>query len=173
MHVTVPDAINLLSRTPHTLSALLDGLPDSFIYAHEGPDTWSPYDVIGHLIHGDTTDWIPRLHICLSDRADKTFEPFDRFAQFENSRGKSLQELLENFKLIRQKNLRLLQEMQLTDNDYQRTAQHPAFGTVTLGELLTTWVVHDLDHIYQITRVMAHPYREAVGPWKAYLRIVQ
>lgn len=173
MYLIVPDAINQLSRTPQILSHLLDGLPDSLIYANEGPDTWSPYDVVGHLIHGDKTDWIPRLRICLSDSTDKTFQPFDRFAQFEDSKDKTLQDLLSAFEQIRTENITALKEMNLRDEDYQRTATHPALGEVNLRQLLTTWVVHDLDHIYQVSRVLAYQFKDNVGPWKAYLRIVQ
>jgi len=173
MSIPVTDAVNLLQRTPKILRDMLDGLPDHLIHANEGAETWSPYDVVGHLIHGDKTDWIPRLKICLSDSNYKTFQPFDRFAQFEDSKGKTLQDLLAAFEQIRQESIAALKAMQLTEKDDTRTATHPALGTVTLGQLLTTWVVHDLDHIYQVSRVISHQFKEEVGPWKAYLRIVQ
>lgn len=172
MHINVNDAINLLARTPIVLNQLLDGLPESWITATEGPETWSPYDVIGHLIHGDKTDWIPRIQICLSDTDNKQFEPFDRFAQFENSKGKTLQQLLIEFEKVRTDNLLILQSLNLTEEDYPKTAIHPAFGEITLAQLLSTWVVHDLDHIYQISRILSSQYKDEVGPWKAYLRIV-
>lgn len=171
--ISVSDAINLLRRTPQLLYDLLDGLPDHLIYATEGPKTWSPYDVVGHLIHGEKTDWIPRLKICLSDNADKTFQRFDRFAQFEDSKGKTLQELLATFEQLRKDTIAALKEMKLTPKDYDRTAQHPALGEVTLEQLLTTWVVHDLNHINQVSRVIAKQYKQDVGPWNAYLGILQ
>lgn len=173
MSIAVSDAINLLNRTPKLLRDMLEGLPDHLIQANEGGETWSPYDVVGHLIHGDKTDWIPRLRICLSDTTDKTFQPFDRFAQFEDSKDKTLQDLLSTFEQIRTENITALKEMKLRNEDYQRRAVHPALGEVNLGQLLTTWVVHDLDHIYQVSRILAHQFRDDVGPWKAYLRIVQ
>lgn len=172
MHIKVNEAINFLARTPIVLNQLLNGLPESWINATEGPETWSPYDVIGHLIHGDKTDWIPRLQICLANDGIKKFEPFDRFAQFENSKGKTLQQLLIEFEKIRKTNLSVLQSLNLTEDDYTKTAIHPAFGEITLAQLLATWVVHDLDHIYQVSRILSMQYKDEVGPWKAYLRIV-
>ncbi len=173
MNISVPDAINLLTRTPKVLEDLLLGIPDELLYANEGNDSWSPYDVVGHLIHGEKTDWIPRMKICLSNDDNKTFTPFDRFAQFEDSKGKSLPELLEEFRRLREENIITLQNFQLTAEDFKRTAIHPAFGTVTLQQLLATWVVHDQNHIYQITRTISHQYREETGPWRAYLRIIE
>lgn len=173
MNISVSDAINLLSRTPHVLKDLLSGIPDTLLHATEGGDSWSPYDVVGHLIHGEKTDWIPRMKICLSDSDNKTFTPFDRFAQFEESRGKSIHELLETFHQLREENITTLHNFQLSSADFERTAIHPAFGTVTLQQLLATWVVHDQNHIYQITRTVSHQYREETGPWKAYLKIIQ
>ncbi len=173
MNISVSDAINLLSRTPQVLEDLLSGIPDSLLHANEGSDSWSPYDVVGHLIHGEKTDWIPRMKICLSDDNNKTFTPFDRFAQFEDSKGKSIHELLNTFRKLRGENITTLRNFQLSQADFNRTAIHPAFGTVTLQQLLATWVVHDQNHIYQITRTIAHQYRDETGPWKAYLRIIQ
>ncbi len=172
MHISVSDAINLLSRTPQVLEDLLLGIPDTLLHANEGGDSWSPYDVVGHLIHGEKTDWIPRMKICLSDH-NKTFTPFDRFAQFEESKGKSIHELLETFRRLREENIAILNNFHLSPADFQRTAIHPAFGTVTLQQLLATWVVHDQNHIYQITRTISHQYREETGPWRVYLRIIQ
>ena len=155
------------------LTAMLQGLSDAWTTANEGGDTWSAYDIVGHLIHGEKTDWMPRAAIILSERADKTFEPFDRFAQFEASRGKSLPQLLEEFRALREKNLALLRSKNLTGADLERKGVHPAFGEVTLSQLLATWVAHDLNHIAQIARVMAKRYQADVGPWIAFLRILQ
>ena len=173
MHISVSDAINLLSRTPQVLEDLLLDIPNTLLHANEGNDSWSPYDVVGHLIHGEKTDWIPRMKICLSEDENKTFIPFDRFAQFEDSKGKSLPQLLEEFRRLREENIVTLQNFHLTPEDFKRTAIHPAFGTVTLQQLLATWVVHDQNHIYQITRTISHQYREEIGPWSAYLRIIK
>lgn len=165
------EAIAILERTPASLGALLSGLPDRWVTATEGPGTWSPYDVIGHLIHGERADWIPRArHILAGER--RPFDPFDREAQFTESQGKSLAELLATFADLRRENLAILRAMNLTPADLDRTGQHPAFGEVTLGQLLATWVVHDLDHVVQIARTMAKGYREAVGPWTAYLSVL-
>jgi hypothetical protein len=173
MNISVSDAINLLSRTPQVLEDLLLDIPDALLHANEGDDSWSSYDVVGHLIHGEKTDWIPRMKICLSDDDNKTFTPFDRFAQFEDSKGKSLPELLATFRRLREENMVTLQNFHLSSQDFKRTAIHPAFGTVTLQQLLATWVVHDLNHLYQITRTISHQYREETGPWRAYLRIIE
>jgi len=173
MNFDLPNAIQILDRTPQTLKSMLTGLSDNWIRATEGPETWSPYDVIGHLIHGEKTDWIARLDIILSDKAERKFVPFDRFAQFDESNGKTLDQLLTDFAELRHKNLAILRSKNIQPSDYSRTAIHPALGEVTLGNLISTWVVHDLDHLYQISRVMALQYREEVGPWVAYLRILK
>jgi len=166
------DAVAILERIPASLSALLEGLPETWVRATEGEGTWSPYDVIGHLIHGERTDWIPRArHILAGDR--RHFEPFDRTAQLRESQGKSLQELLATFAAIRRDNIAALAGMNLTDEDLERRGLHPELGEVTLGELLATWVVHDLDHVAQIARTMAKVYAEATGPWSAYLSILR
>ncbi len=172
MAISVSEAINLLERTPKLLNTLLIGLPDHLIFGNEGPDSWSPYDIVGHLIHGEYTDWIPRLKICLSDQEEKTFLPFDRFAQFEISKGKTLIDLLTEFEKIRLANIESLLAFNLTETDYNRTATHPALGKVLLGELLSTWVVHDLNHLHQVTRVLSYQYKDEVGPWKAYLGVL-
>ena len=165
------EAVAILERTPATLSALLTGLPDTWIRATEGKDTWSPYDVIGHLIHGEHTDWIPRArHIMASQTWP--FKAFDRMAQFKESEHKSLGELLTTFAELRQENVATLLAMNLAEGDYGRTAMHPELGQVTLGQLLATWVVHDLDHVGQIARTLAKVYTAAVGPWTAYLSIL-
>ena len=166
------DAVAILERTPATLTALLAGLPETWVRATEGEGTWSPYDVIGHLIHGERTDWIPRAqHIMAGD--SQPFEPFDRMAQFTDSQGKSLSELLVTFAELRQENLVTLLEMKVTNEDLDRRGLHPELGGVTLGQLVATWVVHDLDHLGQIARTMAKGYSEATGPWSAYLSILR
>lgn len=165
-------AKEILRRTPGTLNALLTDLPDEWVMANEGPDTWSPYDVIGHLIEGEETDWIPRARIILEQGEARPFDKFDRFAMFEKSKGKSLPELLARFEELRGESLRQLDEMNLTPELLQKQGTHPALGVVTLSQLLSAWVVHDLGHIRQIVRVMAKQYREAIGPWTAYLTIV-
>jgi hypothetical protein len=166
------DAVAVLKRTPASLSALLNGLPETWIEATEGEGTWSPYDVIGHLIHGERTDWIPRARHILAGET-RPFETFDRTAQFRESQGKSLGELLEIFTDLRRENVAVLVEMNLTEADFERKGLHPELGDVTLGQLLATWVVHDLDHVAQIARTMAKVYGEATGPWTAYLSILR
>lgn len=166
-------SIAVLERTPVVLRSLLGGLSDDWTRATEGPDTWSPCDVVGHLIHGDRTDWIPRLDIILGDGPDRTFHPFDRFAQFRESEGKSLDRLLDEFAEVRAASLSALRARQLTDADLDRTGIHPTFGTVNARQLLSTWTVHDLDHLVQISRVMARQLHDEVGPWIAFLRVVR
>jgi len=166
------DAVAILERTPGSLGALLNGLPNKWIRITEGEDTWSPYDVIGHLIHGERTDWIPRARHILAGEA-RPFDPFDRTAQFQESQGRDLVELLATFSDLRRQNLAALVGMNLTAADFERKGIHPELGEVTLGQLLATWVVHDLDHIAQIARTMAKAYSEAVGPWSAYLSILR
>jgi len=166
------DAVAILERTPASLRALLGGLPETWVRATEGDGTWSPYDVIGHLIHGERTDWIPRTrHILAGEK--RVFEPFDRTAQVIGSQGKSLRELLATFADLRRENVIALAGMKLTDNDLSRSGLHPEFGEVTLGQLLATWVVHDLDHVAQVARTMAKVYTKATGPWSAYLSILR
>jgi len=166
------DAVAILDRTPASLTALLSGLPETWIRATEGEGTWSPYDVMGHLIHGERTDWIPRArHILAGDK--RPFESFDRTAQFADSQGKSLAELLATFADLRRQNIVILVGMNLTEGDLERKGLHPELGEVTLGQLLGTWVVHDLDHVTQIARTMAKVYGEATGPWTAYLSILR
>ena len=162
----------VLERTPATLRAMLEGLPPAWIAANEGPDTWSPYDIVGHLIHGERTDWIARGEIILAQGAERRFTPFDRFAQFEESRGKSLVELLDEFARLRAANLETVGRWRLTDAELALEGEHPALGTVTMRELLSTWVAHDLGHIAQVARVMAKQYREAVGPWREYMPVM-
>lgn len=166
------DALAVLERTPESLRALLSGLPDTWVSAREGEGTWSPYDVIGHLIHGEHTDWIPRARHILAGEP-RPFEKFDRTAQFTESRGKSLGELLAVFAELRRENVAALVGMGLTEEDFTRKGTHPELGEVTLGQLLATWVVHDLDHVAQVARTMSKVYADAVGPWKAYLSILR
>jgi hypothetical protein len=166
-------AKEILRRTPGTLNVLLMDLPDEWTLANEGPETFSPYDVIGHLIEGEEHDWIPRARIILEQGEARPFDKFDRFAMYEKSRGKSLSELLAQFEQLRGESLRQLDEMNLTPELLQKQGSHPALGVVTLSQLLSAWVVHDLGHIRQIVRVMAKQYREAIGPWTAYLSIVE
>jgi DinB family protein len=168
----IEDAILFLARTPAVLNDLLDNLPPSWIYANEGADTWSPYDIVGHLIHGEKTDWIPRMEIILNQDTDKNFRPFDRFAQFRESDGKSLPELLEEFSQVRKTNIEKLSMIAFERNDMQKTGTHPAFGKVNLKELLSSWVVHDLNHIGQVCRVMANQYKVEIGPWVEYMGIL-
>ncbi len=166
------EARALLERTPDLLRSWLGGLPDAWLRATEGEGTWSPYDVIGHLIHGERTDWIPRArHILAGD--PRPFEPFDRMAMFRESEGKSLDELLTTFADLRRSNLAERALLDLSEEALDRRGLHPALGEVTLRQLLATWVVHDLDHVAQIARTMARRYAEATGPWTAYLSILR
>jgi hypothetical protein len=162
----------VLERTPVTLREMLAGLPGQWIQADEGPETWSPYVVVGHLVHGERTDWIPRARIILDQGTNRRFEPFDRFAQLRESKGKSLAMLLDEFSDLRRANLDTLSGWRLTDTQLGLEGEHPELGAVTLRQLLATWVAHDLGHIAQIARVMAKQYREAIGPWRAYLTIM-
>ena len=172
MPYVLDDAIQLLRRTPDALAAMLSGLPDRWTRTTEGPGTWSPFDVLGHLIHGEKTDWVPRAQSILEHGESKVFVPFDRFAQFEDSRGKSLGQLLDEYAALRAKNLKIIESLHLTDDELERTGLHPEFGRVTLAQLIATWVVHDLGHIVQIARTMARQYDADVGPWKRYLRVL-
>jgi hypothetical protein len=166
------DGMAVLERTPHTLRAMLAGLPFTWIDATEGPETWSPYVIVGHLIHGERTDWIPRAQLILAQGPERRFAPFDRFAQFRESQGKSLADLLDEFARLRAENLATLAGWRLTDAQLALQGEHPDFGPVTLRQLLATWVVHDLGHVAQTARVMAKQYRAAVGPWRAYLPVM-
>lgn len=172
MQFEIRDAVAVLSRTPATLAALLDSLPDGWTRSNEGGETWSPFDVVGHLIHGEQTDWMPGLCIILEHGPSRPFDPFDRFAQFAASKGKSLHQLLDEFATLRARNLRELEALHLTPADLRKQGTHPALGTVTASELLATWAVHDLDHIVQISRTVAKQYRDQVGPWGAYLSVL-
>ncbi len=172
MEFDLGEAVSLLSRTPTVLETLLGDLPPGWISGDEGPDTWSPYDVVGHLIHGERTDWIPRAKIILEAGERRAFEPFDRFAQERESQGKTLGQLLDELSVLRRANLVTLHRLDLGPDDLARRGRHPELGTVTLGQLLATWVAHDLGHIAQITRVMAKQYAGEVGPWIAYMPVL-
>ena len=172
MEFQLEHALEILSRTPATVSAMLRGVSGEWARNNEGPESWSPYDIVGHLIHGEETDWIPRAKIILEHGDSKPFEPFDRFAMFEKFKGASLEKLLGRFAQRRQQSLDALQQMNLTPDKLALKGTHPELGAVTMKQLLATWVVHDLGHIRQIARVMAKQYAEAVGPWKAYLSIL-
>lgn len=172
MEFSLQDGLAVLERTPRVLHALLASLPSVWTDANEGPDTWSPFVIIGHLNHGERTDWISRSKIILAQGENRQFTPYDRFAQFEQSKGKSLEDLLDEFAQLRADNLVTLASWNLTDYHLALEGEHPALGTVTLRQLLATWVAHDLGHIVQITRVMARQYRDAVGPWREVLSVM-
>src|SRR6202451_683872 len=173
MNPNLQDTISLLARTPGSLDALLRDLPETWTLRNEGGDSWSAFDILGHLIHGERTDWMPRARIILQHGESRAFEPFDRWAQSRESRGKSLQQLLDEFAQLRSENLQQLRAFDLQPEDLDKRGRHPALGTVTLSELLATWAVHDLTHLHQISRVMANQYRGAVGPWSKYLGVLQ
>jgi hypothetical protein len=167
------ETISLLARTPAALDALLRHLPETWTLRNEGENTWSAFDVVGHLIHGDRTDWMPRAKMILQFGETRAFEPFDRWGQARESESKSLEQLLDEFARLRRESLAELRRLNLSQEDLERRGRHPALGVVTLSELLATWAAHDLTHLHQISRVMAHQYREAVGPWSAYLGVLQ
>ena len=165
--------IALLSRTPATLNALLRDLPECWTHRNEGEKTFSAYDVIGHLIHGERTDWMPRARMILEHGEGRAFERFDRFAQERESQGRSLPQLLDEFARVRAENLAALRGMNLRTEDLARRGKHARLGVVTLSQLLATWAAHDLTHLHQLSRIMAHQYREVVGPWTKYLGVMQ
>jgi hypothetical protein len=167
------NSVAVLERTPRVVEALLSGIPDVWTTGNEGPDTWSPFDNVGHLIDCELTNWMPRVHVILSQSADRRFEAFDRLGHISRTKGHTLSELLAEFRQLREQSLSELRGLNLTATQLQRTGEHPAFGTVTLEQLLAAWVAHDLGHIAQITRVMAKQYRDAVGPWVAYLPVLR
>jgi DinB superfamily len=173
MEHSLSQTISLLTRTPATLNALLHDLPESWTHHNEGANTWSPFDIVGHLIHAERTDWMPRARMILQHGESQPFEPFDRMAQEPESQGKSLAQLLDEFARLRSENLHDLRALNLTQAQLNLRGRHPALGTVTLSQLLATWAVHDLTHLHQLSRVMAHQYREAVGPWNSYLGVLK
>lgn len=172
MRYSLERSYEILDRTPAALQSLLGGLPDDWIMPNEGPETFSPYDVVGHLIHGEKTDWVPRIQKILEFDNTVPFEKYDRFAQYENSKGKTLQQLLDELSILRAENMRWFRSLNLTEKDFERKGMHPVLGEVTLKNLLATWVVHDLTHISQITRVMAKQYKTEMGPWPQFFRIL-
>jgi hypothetical protein len=167
------DTIAVLTRTPGALDALLRGLPDLWTRNNEGGDTWSVYDIVGHLIHGERTDWIPRVKRVLQSGESVAFEPFDMSGHVLEIQSKSLGQLLDEFARLRSENLREVHALNLDQDALGRRGRHPSLGVVTLSQLLATWAAHDLTHLHQISRVMAHQHREAVGPWSAYLGVLQ
>ena len=173
MQTSLGETTALLARTPATLNALLRELPDIWTFSTEGEGTWTAFDIVGHLIHAEHTDWIPRATMILQSGESETFRPFDRLGQEENSRGKSLPQLLDEFAAVRAASISQLRAFHLQPQDLDRRGRHPAFGPVTLSQLLATWAVHDLTHLHQLSRLMAHQYREAVGPWSVYLGVLQ
>jgi hypothetical protein len=172
MNFNLNESIEILSRTPEVLRKLLSGLPDRWTMANEGGDSWSPFDILGHLIHGEETDWIPRTRVILSSGADREFEPYDRFAQFKKTKGKTLSGLLDEFAQLREKNIAELESFGLSDDKLMLEGIHPEFGRVTLKQMLATWVIHDLTHIAQISRVMAKQYKGEMGPWVKYFKLM-
>lgn len=180
--VSLAEAIAVLTRIPATLNAMLRGLPNIWVRGNEGKDTWSAYDIVGHLIVAERTDWMPRVRIILENGEARAFDPFDRFAQMrmkemrmKESQDKSpeMDQLLDDFARLRKESLAALQALDLQPEDLARRGTHPALGVVTLSELLATWAVHDLTHLHQLSRVMAHQYRDAVGPWSVYLGVLK
>jgi DinB superfamily len=172
MNYTKEQAIEILERTPAVLTTLLSGISNEWVMNNEGPETFSPYDVVGHLIHGEKTDWVVRAKLILEYGTEKPFEPYDRFAQYDESKGKSLQQLLDEFDEKRKQNIVWLQACQWTEADLERKGLHPVLGEVTLRNLMSTWVVHDLTHIAQVTRVMAKQLTGEMGPWPQFFRIL-
>jgi|SRR5947207_4080725 len=173
MEQNLEHTISLLARTPPALDALLRDLQEAWTLRNEGENSWSAYEVVGHLIHGERTDWMPRTKMILQFGESRTFDPFDRWAQARESEGKSLDGLLDEFARLRSENLGELRALNLRPEDLARRGRHPALGAVTLSALLATWVAHDLTHLHQISRIMAHQYREAVGPWAKFLGVMQ
>lgn len=166
------EAVALLERTPAALNALLRGLPESWVRHNEGENTWSPFDIVGHLVVGERSDWIPRLQRILEHGEAKPFDPFDRFAQFKENGTKSLEEVLDEFSTLRAQSLAELSRLNLQSPDFERKGRHLRLGSVTLGQLLATWATHDLNHLHQLARVMAYQYRDAVGPWSRFLGVL-
>jgi hypothetical protein len=173
MEHNLQHTISLLTRTPASLNALLRDLPEAWTFRNEGENTWSAFDIVGHLIHGERADWMSRARIVLQFGETQTFKSFDRLAHVRESQGKSLGQLLDEFARLRAENLGELRALNLRREDLALRGRHPSLGVVTLSELLATWAAHDLTHLHQISRVMAHQYREAVGPWSQYLGVLQ
>jgi hypothetical protein len=172
MQYSLERSYEILDRTPAVLQALLAGLPDDWVMPNEGPETYSPYDVVGHLIHGERTDWTARMKMILEFGNTQTFVRWNREAMYVESQGKTLQQLLDEFAVLRKENMVWYRSLNLTENDFDRKGMHPVLGDVTLKNLMATWVVHDLTHIAQITRVMAKQYKTEMGPWPEFFRIL-
>ncbi len=173
MEYNVDKSIEILERTPHVLRHLLSGISEDWIVNNEGENTWSPFDVIGHLIHGEEVDWLTRTKVILEFGESKTFEPFDRFAQFEKSKGKSIGQLLDEFEQWRKSNLEEFKSLGITESDLKKTGFHPELRKITLRNMLSSWVIHDLGHIAQIVRTMAKQYSSEIGPWDEYMGIIK
>ena len=172
MQYDLEKSVQILKKTPDLLHLLLTGIHDDWVYKNEGPETFSPFDVVGHLIHGEKTDWPARIKMILDKGTSQQFERYDRFAMYQESEGKNINDLLVEFAQLRKKNLFWFCELHLDENDFKKEGSHPVLGTVTLKQLLATWVVHDLTHISQVTRVMAKQYKEEIGPWVQFFRIM-
>lgn len=173
MNFDLDKSIEILKRTPFVLEVLLNDLSEEWIKNNEGKDTWSPYDIVGHLIFGEKTDWMIRIKTILNTSENKRFEPFDRFAQLNEDQNKPINELIDEFKSLRAHNLKELTSLHIVEKDYDKIGIHPEFGAITLKQLISTWAVHDLGHIAQISRVMAKQYKGAVGPWVDYLGVLK
>ena len=171
MQFEIEKALPVLERTPQVIESLLYGLPDEWISNNEGGDTWTPFDIVAHLIHGEKTDWIPRTQIILGE-GSKEFIPFDMKGHIQEGRGKTMAQLLDEFKILRKENLAQLKAVEFSPEILNNTGIHPTLGPVTLRQLLAAWVVHDLTHIHQLSRVMAKQYDEAVGPWKQFMGVL-
>ena len=172
MKLQLADALSILARTPAAVDAMLRDLPEPWLHANEGPETWSPFDVVGHLVAGERTDWVPRLRMILEHGDARAFEPFNRVAMFEESKGKSIAELLDTFATLRAQNLETVRALQLEPADLTRPDKHPSLGAVTLEQLLATWVTHDMTHLAQISRVIAKQFTGEVGPWREYIGVL-
>lgn len=172
MRFEMDHALEILSRTPSVVRAMLQGVSDEWTRNNEGPDTFSPFDVVGHLVDGEETDWVTRARIVLSDADERKFQPYDRFRHYARNEGKSVDSLLDEFEKLRRENLELIRSWNLGAGDFERTAMHPSLGVVTLSQLMSAWAVHDLGHIAQIARVMAKQYRDEAGPWIEYLPVL-
>jgi hypothetical protein len=173
MHFSLSKSIDVLERTPSILKSYLTDLSEDWLHSNEGNNTWSPYEILGHLIFGEKTDWVVRIKLILSTSEDKLFEPFDRFAQLKEDVSIPISNLIEEFETLRSENLNELTKCNIKVSDFSKTGIHPEFGEVTLKELISTWVVHDLGHIAQISRVMSNQYKSDVGPWINYLGILK
>src|SRR5688572_13969070 len=172
MQFSLERSYEILERTPEVLKTLLADMPEQWTMGNEGPETFSPYDVLGHLIHGEKTDWTERIKMIMEHGVSKSFVPYDRFAMYKESKGKSIDQLLKKFKKLRKQNLKWLRSLELTEADFDKKGMHPVLGEVTLRQLLSTWVIHDLTHIAQVGRVMAKQYKEEMGPWLEFFRVM-